>query len=275
MSAIDTRSVKSSLARWHHPATPTRIGAAEAALVAVDTKFATLDSRVERLDQIDGFGEHGQGLTSVDGMLDTFGERLDPVDSKLSVLDSRLGTVDSKVGTLSGTRLDGLDSRLAGVGARIDGLGDKFGALDGRLETTNSRFADVSGQLESLGQQLAAVGGRLDAVDEQLAGQLEPLADELRSRPGHMDIQDILAKIVDAAQSDVTTQLGSLEETVLTLGRGPAAAAGAGRVPDAAGRPGAQRRRRAPAGERGGPGSRPGDRVTGLGRRRPVAWELW
>ena len=34
-----------------------------------------------------------------------------------------------------------------------------------------------------------------------------------RGRP----VQDILAKIVDAAQSDVATQLGSLEETVLTL----------------------------------------------------------
>jgi hypothetical protein len=32
-----------------------------------------------------------------------------------------------------------------------------------------------------------------------------------------MDIQDILAKIVDAAQNDMATQLGSLEETVLTL----------------------------------------------------------
>ena len=31
------------------------------------------------------------------------------------------------------------------------------------------------------------------------------------------EIQETLAKIVDAAQSDVTTQLGSLEETVLTL----------------------------------------------------------
>jgi hypothetical protein len=61
------------------------------------------------------------------------------------------------------------------------------------------------------------MGGRLDAVGEQLAGQIEPLADELRSRPGHMDIQDILAKIVDAAQNDVAAQLGSLEETVLTL----------------------------------------------------------
>ena len=55
------------------------------------------------------------------------------------------------------------------------------------------------------------------AVGERLTDQLEPLADELRSRPGHGDIQDALAKVVDAAQNDVTTQLGSLEETVLTL----------------------------------------------------------
>jgi hypothetical protein len=72
------------------------------------------------------------------------------------------------------------------VGARIEGLGDRFGSLDSRL------------------------GG-------QLADQLEPLADELRSRAGHIEIQETLAKIVDAAQSDVATQLGSLEETVLTL----------------------------------------------------------
>ena len=45
----------------------------------------------------------------------------------------------------------------------------------------------------------------------------EPLADEPRSRAGPIEIQETLAKIVDAAQSDVATQLGSLEETVLTL----------------------------------------------------------
>jgi len=51
----------------------------------------------------------------------------------------------------------------------------------------------------------------------KLNEQLEPLADELQSRPGPIEIQETLAKIVDAAQSDVATQLGSLEETVLTL----------------------------------------------------------
>jgi|SRR5689334_19903030 hypothetical protein len=66
---------------------------------------------------------------------------------------------------------------------------DKLGTLDSRLETASGRFAD----------------------------QLEPLADELRARPGHIEIQETLAKIVDAALSDVATQLGSPEETVLTL----------------------------------------------------------
>jgi hypothetical protein len=36
-------------------------------------------------------------------------------------------------------------------------------------------------------------------------------------RGARIEIQETLAKIVDAAQSDVATQLGSLEETVLTL----------------------------------------------------------
>jgi chromosome segregation ATPase len=186
LSAIDSTlgEIGSTLA-----AANMSIGGTEAALVAVDTKFAALDSRVEGLDR--RLGEHGKGLTAVDGKLDTVAARLNPVDSKLSVLDSRLGTVDSKVGTLS-SRLDGLDGRLAGVGARIDGLGDRFGALDGKLETANGRLGDV-------------------------VGQLEALADEVRARPGSTEIQDTLAKIVDAAQNDVTTKLGSLEETVFTL----------------------------------------------------------
>jgi hypothetical protein len=103
------------------------------------------------------------------------------------------------------------------VGARIEGLGDRFGSLDTRLETASGRFTDVSGRLETLGQEMAAVGGRVDEVGGQLADQLEPLADELRSRPKHVEIQETLAKIVDATQSDVSSQLGSLEGTVLTL----------------------------------------------------------
>ena len=106
------------------------------------------------------------------------------------------------------------DRMREGLGRTVS---DRLGQFDGRLETANGQFTGVSGQLETLGRELAAIGSRVDSTAERLAGRLEPLADELRSRPGHMDIQDILAKIVDAAQSDVAAQLGSLEETVLTL----------------------------------------------------------
>jgi chromosome segregation ATPase len=138
------------------------------------------------------------------------------VDTRLGAIDNRLGTVDGKVGVLGG-RLDGLDGRMEGVGARIEGLGEKFGTFDGRLETANGRFTDVTGRLETLGQQVVAVGGQLSLVDEHLSQTLEPLNDELRSRPGPVEFGDTVAKIVDAAQNDVTAHLGSLEETVLTL----------------------------------------------------------
>jgi chromosome segregation ATPase len=164
---------------------------------AVHGRIEQLDERLadtdDKLEQLDGrLGEHGRGLTSVEG--------------KLGTVAGRLGMVDGKVGTL-GARIDGLGSTF----------GDRFGQLDGKLDTATGRFTDVSGQLEKLDRGLAAVGRLVDTTAEQLGSQLEPLADELRSRPGHTDVQEILAKIVDAAQSDVATQLGSLEETVLTL----------------------------------------------------------
>ena len=49
------------------------------------------------------------------------------------------------------------------------------------------------------------------------AARFEPLAEEVRSRPGHAEVSDAVAKIVDAAQGEVTARIGSLEETVLTL----------------------------------------------------------
>jgi hypothetical protein len=64
---------------------------------------------------------------------------------------------------------------------------------------------------------LDSVGGRLDSVDERMAGHLEGLADELRSRPGDAELTEAMTKIAAAAQGEVTAQLGSLEETVLTL----------------------------------------------------------
>jgi chromosome segregation ATPase len=228
-----------------------RVSAIGNALGGTDARLGALDSRLEQLD--DQLGEHGRGLTSVEGKLGTVAGRLGMVDGKVGTLggrfdglETRLEGIGARVDSLGdsfgarievfGTRIDGLGStvgaridglsdsfgtRIEGlsdtVGTRIEGLGDKFGQLDGRLEVASGHVVGVTGQLETLGKELAAVGTRVDRTAEQVAGQIEPLADELRSRPGHMDIQEILGKIVDAAQSDVATQLGSLEETVLTL----------------------------------------------------------
>ncbi|MGH3151291.1 MAG: hypothetical protein ACRDOB_11250, partial [Streptosporangiaceae bacterium] len=68
-----------------------------------------------------------------------------------------------------------------------------------------------------VGEQVSTVGGRLEVAEERLAGQLEPLADELRAHPGQAEVSEAVAKIVDAAQNEVTAHIGSLEETVLTL----------------------------------------------------------
>ena len=89
--------------------------------------------------------------------------------------------------------------------------------MDGRLETAGGGLTEVSGKLAALGEQVTAVGGRLEVTEERLAGKLDPLADEVRSHPGQAELSEAVAKIVDAAQSEVTSHLGSLEETVLTL----------------------------------------------------------
>jgi hypothetical protein len=46
---------------------------------------------------------------------------------------------------------------------------------------------------------------------------LSPLADELRLRPGHAEVEEVVTKVVSAIQTDMASRLESLEETVLTL----------------------------------------------------------
>src|SRR5690348_5454081 len=137
-------------------------------------------------------------VEGLSGQVAGIGGQVDLIGGQVQAVYGRLDGLGSTVST----RIDGLSDMF---GTRIEGLGstvsDRLGQFDGRLETANGQFTGVSGQLETPGGELTAIGSRVDSTAERLAGQLEPLADELRSRPGHLDIQDILAKIVDAAQS--------------------------------------------------------------------------
>jgi hypothetical protein len=58
---------------------------------------------------------------------------------------------------------------------------------------------------------------RLGALDGRLSAALAPQAEELRLRPGHSEVEEVVTKVVSAAQAEMTTRLDSLEETVLTL----------------------------------------------------------
>jgi hypothetical protein len=126
------------------------------------------------------------------------GGRLDGIGDKFGSVDARFETVNGRFGEV-GTKLNGLGEQVSGVGGRVDAV--------------NASVGDVSGRVDAVGGRVDAVGGRVDAVTKGL----EPLADELRSRPGPAEVEDSITKIVDAAQTDVAARLGSLEETVLTL----------------------------------------------------------
>jgi chromosome segregation ATPase len=183
--------------------------------------FGALAAKVDGLaENVAGVGGQvdllGGQVQVVHGRIERLDERLADTDDKLGALDTRLTSADDKLGALD-TSLTSADGKIGSTDARVAALDTRLERLDERLDDQYDRVSAIEHILGAADTKLGALGSRLDAVGGQLTDQLEPLADELRSRPGHGDIQDALAKIVDAAQSDVTTQLGSLEETVLTL----------------------------------------------------------
>jgi hypothetical protein len=110
---------------------------------------------------------------------------------------------------------------------RLETLGEHVGAVGSRLDDVDHRLGqlpaadDINGvrkELADLASHSAAdLATKLGALHESVSGTLTPIAEELKSRPGHADVEAAVTKIVDAAQADVAGRLGSLEETVLTL----------------------------------------------------------
>jgi hypothetical protein len=126
--------------------------------------------------------------------------------------------------------LDGLTGTVAGVGGQVDLLGGQVQLVHSRIERLDEGLADTDDKLGGLDNKLGSVDARIAARHQAgTPGRAprrpirpgerspEPLTDELRSHLGHTEIRDAVAKIIDAASSDVTAHLGSLEETVLTL----------------------------------------------------------
>ena len=139
--------------------------------------------------------------------------------AELPALWADLGMVSENV--------DQVLPRLQALANRIDRLDDRIGDTDDRIGLINERIASIDDRITALGDHLMAFGERLNGVhqvtarlstlDERLSEALTPLTDELRLRPGQAEVEEVVAKVVSAAQAEMTARLDSLEETVLAL----------------------------------------------------------
>jgi hypothetical protein len=142
---------------------------------------------------------------------------MDQPGSHILLRGNQPAAADRMRGLLARTVRDQFADQRSNAGA-IDDIRQRMEGLEWLVKEVREReLPGMTAQLDGLARQFEETAQRPPQRAESLADQLEPLADELRSRPGHIEIQVTLAKIVDAAQSDVATQLGSPEETVLTL----------------------------------------------------------
>ena len=212
-----------------------RLGALEAKLSGTDGKVGALAGRIDRLDS--RIGENADQIGSVD-------EHIAAVDHKLGALDGRMDGLDGRLEGVGG-RIEGISAKFEAVDGRMEAVGGHFAGIDGRIRALGDHLKAVGERLDGVNQQIGhlpttlgveeaqrrftelagqsaaelstQLTGRLSALDERLSGALVPLADEVRLRPGHAEVEEVVAKVVSAAQAEMTTRLDSLEETVLTL----------------------------------------------------------
>ncbi len=109
------------------------------------------------------------------------------VASALHEISVRLDAIDKSGGGGAAGTVDGLT-------ATIDGLAATIGALDRKL----------TARLERLDERLDDQYDRVRSVDGKLEGHAA-------------DLEETVAKAVDAATADIIARIASLEDTVLTL----------------------------------------------------------
>jgi chromosome segregation ATPase len=163
----------------------------------LDTRLERLDERLD--DQYDRVSAIDSTLTAADTKLGAIGNTLATTDARIGVAEAALVAVDTKLGALD-TRMERVDDRLGEHGQGLTSVDGKVGTLGGRLDGLDGRLEGIGARIDGLGEKFGTLDGKLESLGQ-----------------GPAEIQDAVARIVDAAQHDVTAHLGSLEETVLTL----------------------------------------------------------
>jgi len=149
------------------------------------------------LVQDDRLAKLQQSAAKLQQSMESAASRFSRLDKAVLDLTQRMGQLDKEISAIKGRAETG----FAALAAKMD---ENAEAADRQLD---GRLAEHGRGLTSVEGTLGTVAGRLGSVD----GKVGTLGTRVE------DLQDILAKMVDAAQDDVTTRLGSLEETVLTL----------------------------------------------------------
>jgi chromosome segregation ATPase len=163
----------------------------------LDTRLERLDERLD--DQYDRVSAIDSTLTAADTKLGAIGNTLATTDARIGVAEAALVAVDTKLGALD-TRMERVDDRLGEHGQGLTSVDGKVGTLGGRLDGLDGRLEGIGARIDGLGEKFGTLDGKLESLGQ-----------------GPAEIRDAVARIVDAAQHDVTAHLGSLEETVLTL----------------------------------------------------------
>jgi len=143
-------------------------------------------------------------------------QRLAGMSATLDGLTASLSTLRAQVSAIDG-RLADADSRLAGTEVQLASTEGRVTALDTRFERLDERLDDQYDRVTSIDARLADADGRIIALGGQLTDAIAPVAEELRARPDRAEVEEVVAKIVEAAHTDLSSRLTSLEDTVLTL----------------------------------------------------------
>ncbi|WP_395109452.1 hypothetical protein [Actinomadura sp. SCN-SB] len=170
-------------------------GGMEAASVRfnrLDKSLAELGHRAERLDH---------SINAVSTCVDhALGEMADRVEQGLEAVNGRVEGV--------GGRLDGLDGRL-------EGLSGKLAGLDGRLAAVDDRTGELQAKVNELVRRPAFDhGDRFDALEKHLADAVDPLLEQLRTRPDRDEVEATVARRVDRVHHEVGRRAESVEDHV-------------------------------------------------------------
>jgi chromosome segregation ATPase len=195
------------------------IGQAMDALRSQDERLSKLQHSISKLQQ--SMETAAARFSRLDNAVAELGQRTGQLDKEISAVKGRAevgfstlaAKVDQSTDAMTAT-VDGLAASVTGVGGQVQLVHGRIERLDTRLERLDERLDDQYDRVSAIDSTLTAVDGKLGTLGGRLDG-LDGRLESLGQWPA--EIQDAVAKIVDAAQHDVTAHLGSLEDTVLTL----------------------------------------------------------